>query len=306
MEREAMSEQTLARRMEIITPAAEFITPAVETALEALKSSGCAIDVHTSNDLAEDAANIARDKPDVLVAVGGDGTLHQVVNGVMQSGCSDAVAVGVLPSGTGNDFAGQFSIPVENPDAALSLAARGDPTLLDLGRVNGKYFINIASAGHAAQVTTETPEQLKHFLGKMAYVLTGIASLSSLEPYTVRVQSDAVDWEGEAYLLAVGNGAQTGGGFAICAQASLTDGFLDLAVVPALPFEGLVDIADAIMLQQRPQEHPDVIYAQSVEFRIAADKELQINLDGEPEKGREFKFEAVPQALRFMLPAPPV
>ncbi len=150
---------------------------------------------------------------DTIVAAGGDGTLHEVVNGMVAAATPTASALGVLPLGTANDFATACGIPAGDPLNALMLIAEGTPTPIDVGRLGDRVFINVASGGFGTQVTVGTPSEIKRVLGAAAYFLTGLRYVTDLQAQHAQVVAPEFSWEGAFYALAVGNGRRAGGGF---------------------------------------------------------------------------------------------
>jgi YegS/Rv2252/BmrU family lipid kinase len=130
-----------------------------------------------------DAARYAVDAAgvgiDVVIAGGGDGTINEVVCGMLRADATTP-AVAVLPLGTANDFANGCGIPTDDPLAALKLAATGQIHPIDVGQANDRYFINVASGGFGAEVTANTPPELKRALGGTAYSLMGVITAAKM------------------------------------------------------------------------------------------------------------------------------
>lgn len=237
-----------------------------------------------------------------IVAAGGDGTLNEVVNGVAQSGKWAECAVGVLPFGTANDFATACRIPLNEPLVALSLIAEGPIRPIDVGRVNQTLFINVASAGACAEITTETNPDAKKLLGGFAYFLTGLASVTNLCAKSVTVRAPGFEWSGAALAITVANGRQAGGGFRVAPNAVLDDGLLEGMIIPEVPLDQfLALIGDFSRLDQEADfSHLQQFRGPWVE--IEAPDGLQVNADGEPLSGTRFRFETTETRLRFHLP----
>src|SRR5262249_61094916 len=125
-------------------------------------------------------------------------------------------------------------IPLE-PLAALRLAATGQSTKVDAGRVGERAFVNLATGGFGTHVTVETPPKLKKALGGAAYLLTGLTHFTSIRPDHGKFHGPGFAWEGSFLVLAVGNGRQAGGGHKLCPAALINDGLFDLGLLPALP-----------------------------------------------------------------------
>ncbi|PXB72276.1 lipid kinase YegS, partial [Pseudomonas aeruginosa] len=163
-----------------------------------------------------------------LVAGGGDGTLREVAEALARGRGEASLAI--LPLGTANDFARAAGIPLE-PAAALALL---DQTArpIDLGEVNGKLFLNMATGGFGSKVTANTSEDLKKVLGGAAYLLTGLTRFSEVHAAQGRFSAPDFQWEGEFLALGIGNGRQAGGGHVLCPQARVDDGLLDVSILP--------------------------------------------------------------------------
>jgi YegS/Rv2252/BmrU family lipid kinase len=206
-------------------------------------------------------------------------------------------SLGILPLGTANDFAKGAGIDAKDLISALELACTGSPTEIDVGRMNDQYFINVASAGFGAEVTATTPQDMKKFLGGMAYSIMGFVKAFQLEPYEGRlILPDGVVKEGSMLIMAVGNSRFAGGGYDVAPQANVTDGLLDIAVVSGLLSDNLSRIVEELRDPMNPRnEH--FLYRQLSTFTIETGKPLHVNLDGEPIKGTHFEFQCYPEAL---------
>ena len=182
---------------------------ALRTAVEAMRREDVRLEVRVTwegGDAARYAADAVQDEVDVVVAAGGDGTINEVVSGIMNVTESPDVAVGVIPFGTANDFATGCGIPIGDPFAALSLAAGGELRPIDVGKVNDRYFINVASGGIGARVTADTPAGMKKVLGGGAYSLMGLVTAAKMEPYRGKLVTSEGEEHGAMILMAVGNG----------------------------------------------------------------------------------------------------
>jgi lipid kinase YegS len=274
------------------------------TAVSAIRDRGVSLDVRVTGragDAARMAAEAGRDGVDVVVAVGGDGTLSEVAGGLLTVPETCRTAVAVVPSGTANDFAAGCGIPIGDPLAALELAALGDSTPIDVGKVNDRYFINVASGGFGARVTAETPPGLKEILGGAAYSLMGLVHATSLTPYRGKFINEDTEHHGAIIAMAVGNGRCAGGGFQVTPRALLNDGLLDLMMI--VDFEVLeFGVLIGELFNLGAEENRCAVYRQLKSFRIEFDVPLPMNLDGEPIAESTFEFEVVPRRLPFILP----
>lgn len=239
-----------------------------------------------------------------VVAVGGDGSISQVVTGIFQAELSPEErrpALAIIPAGTANDFARSCGIPLDAP-SALRLATSTRPTPIDVGRVGDRYWINVATGGFGPKITSETPEQLKKVLGGAAYFLMGLTQFPSLVPDTATFRGPLFEWSGSFPILAIGNGRQAGGGHVLCPDALLDDGFLEVRILPTIPNEEHGEFIHDLMHEGEAALAKRVLEARLQWVEIESETPIQINLDGEPMIQNVFRFEVVPQGLELHLP----
>ena len=278
--------------------------PEVRDAVRAVRDRGVRVDVHVTWE-AGDAARFAtqaaaRVEPGLtVVAGGGDGTVNEVLNGLLAAPHRPPLAV--LPLGTANDFATSAGVPVADLAAALRLAAEGQPHPVDVGRVNDRLFLNVASGGFGAEMTERTPLRLKQMLGGGAYALTAALMAVTGHAYRGRLSADGLVHEGAMTLMAVGNGRQAGGGALLTPQAHIDDGLLDVMVVPDAPHDRVVHLL-ADLAQLKHGASPHFRYLRTAALEVDSEDDLQFNLDGEPLRGRSFRFDLLPGAVELVLP----
>lgn len=203
---------------------------ALERGYEVLDSRGSD---HTA-ELAAEAAG----RGDVVVACGGDGTLNDAVRGVRDAGLLEDVTLGVIPAGTGNDFAD--NVGIRGVRHAFDVIETGDRRRLDLGVANGRPFLNSCVGGLTAESSARTSGDLKRRLGVLAYVLTTFSMIRNFDARELHVTAgpdrDPV-WKGDALMLPIGNGRRFPG--ERMRQANMEDGRLNVVVVedrPALEY----------------------------------------------------------------------
>ena len=284
---------------------------AVRNAVAALRDSGVRLDVRVTwehGDAERYVAEAIEDGVDTVIAGGGDGTLSEVAAALAHRDetAETLPSLGLLPLGTANDFATAAGIPVE-PEAALSLIRDSAAVPIDLLKLQANdethWVANLASGGFGTQVTTETHEGLKKLLGGLAYVLTGLSKLGRIEPLQARVRGPGFDWSGDFIALGIGNGRQAGGGQALCPQALVDDGLLDLTIVPPLEGELLATFGTA-MAEGKDAALDRVALRRALAWvEIESAQPLTLNLDGEPVEAMTFRIECMPKRLRMHLPA---
>lgn len=225
-------------------------------------------------DAVEKAKKAVLDGCDAVVAVGGDGTVNEVVNGI---GDSD-VAVGVLPAGSGNDFSRTLQMPQAFKEA-LDCVMQGKTKPLDVGIVNGKRFVNVASVGFDAQVVMET-NRIKHRIpGSPAYVLGVLKALAGYEAFDVKLETEERAFRKQVVLIAVANGVFYGGGMKIAPNAITDDGFFDVCLVSNIPRRRILKLFPLIYSGGHLLR-PEVEYFRAKKIRIEC-LGGYINSDGE-------------------------
>ncbi len=179
---------------------------------------------------ADEALDLARvaagEEPDVLVVCGGDG----MVNIGLQAVAGSDVPLGVLPAGTGNDFARFFDLPLRDGAAAAARIIHGDDRRVDLARIGDRWFGGVLAAGFDA-VVNERANRMRWPKGQMRYNLATLAELRTFAPRSYVLELDGVERRVEAMLVAVGNGPSFGGGLRIAHGAELDDGLLDVVLI---------------------------------------------------------------------------
>lgn len=249
-----------------------------------------------------DAARFVEDavalKVTTLIAGGGDGTINEVATAIASLPEEGRPALGILPLGTANDFATSAGIP-NDYEAALKLAIEAEATSIDLIQVNhDACFINMATGGFGTRITTETPEKLKAALGGISYLLHGLTQLGDMKADQCEIRGEDFHWQGDALIIGIGNGRQAGGGQALCPDALINDGLLDLCICTQ------DELLPALFNRLTGGDHNDdgVITQQSSWFMISAPHEMTFNLDGEPLRGQTFHLAVRPDALLCRLP----
>jgi lipid kinase YegS len=236
---------------------------------------------------------------DLLIAAGGDGTLNEVVHGLMDLSKTARPALGVVPLGTANDFATGCGIP-RDPEEALVLCMKGQGVPIDIGKANEHWFLNAASVGFGAEVTATTPPELKRLLGQAAYTVMGAILAMNVHHYRGRLILPDREITASGPVAIVGNGRQTGGGIQVAPRARIDDGLLDLLVVRQIPAMALLTAARE--LQQLSPDGEYISYRQTPWADAYPEESIPVNLDGEPVRFSSVRYEAVPKAIRLIVP----
>lgn len=216
-------------------------------------------------------------KFDLVVAAGGDGTINEVVNGLAEQPYRPKL--GIIPVGTTNDFARALHIP-RDIEAAADIIVKGDRIPVDIGRINDKYFINIAGGGRLTELTYEVPSKLKTMIGQLAYYLKGIEMLPSIRSTEVSIEYDGKLFEGEAMLFLVGLTNSVGGFEKLAPDSSINDGLFSLLILKKTNLADFIRIATLAVRGEHIND-PQVIYTQANRIKVQSSEKLQLNLDGE-------------------------
>lgn len=248
--------------------------------LEILEVAGYETSTHatTSAGDAITAARIAIERRyDLVIAAGGDGTINEVVNGMAEH--EFRPKLGIIPVGTTNDFARGLQIP-RDIVAAAKIIAKGDTIPVDIGRINDKYFINIAGGGRITELTYDVPSKLKTMIGQLAYYLKGIEMLPSIKPTHLKIEYDGKLFEGEAMLFLVGLTNSVGGFEKLAPKSSINDGMFSLLILKNTNLADFIRIA-TLALRGEHIHDPKVIYTKANRIKVMSDEKVQLNLDGE-------------------------
>lgn len=258
------------------------------------------LSITTGDGDAERAAALAvADDCAALFVAGGDGTLNEAVNGLAAVGALDRMTIGVIPLGTGNDFAAALGIPSE-VDAALEVLLRGRQILVDLGQVNGRVFVNTSGGGFIAEVSVAVTTQLKSIAGRLAYLIGGAQALIDFEPVGAMVTvTGASPLKHRLYAFAVCNSRLIGGGRLIAPDAIIDDGRLDVCLIEEMSALEFVALARKVAEGDHVND-PRVSYLQAPSLEITLDRVVKVNTDGEVFEGQRFEYRVLPKAARFL------
>lgn len=161
-----------------------------------------------------------------IISVGGDGTAYEIINGIKK----EKVVLGVLPAGTGNDFARMIKMPKEYPKV-LKMIKTAETKRIDIGKINDRYFLNFSSVGIDAEIAKETEKIKRYISGPSAYVVGVLKTFFKYKNEEVNIQIDEKQIKRNIELVAIGNGKYYGGGMKINPMAEFDDGLLDICLV---------------------------------------------------------------------------
>lgn len=249
------------------------------------------------------AAQAVNDGYDHVFAAGGDGTLNEVLNGIasVPNGLAQTV-IGVIPLGTGNDFATALGFP-DDLAAVLDRLDFAAPIAVDVGVMNGHHFVNASAGGFIAEVSDAVGTQLKSVAGKLAYLIGGAQVLFTHEPIRATVSWAHAGVASSAHLgldaFAVCNSRQIGGGRLIAPDAVIDDGLLDVCLIEAMP---LVDFVGLLRLVSNGDHVEDerVRYFRASSIELAFERNVKVNTDGQVLDGIRCEYRVFPRAARVV------
>ncbi|WP_042478786.1 diacylglycerol kinase [Bacillus ndiopicus] len=236
---------------------------------------------------------------DIVIAVGGDGTLNEVVAGI--SRFEKRPKLGLIPMGTTNDFARAVHIP-RKIDEALDIIIKGDTLPVDVGILNDeRYFINIAAGGRITELTYEVPSKMKTILGQLAYYLKGIEMIPSIKATHMRIEIDDEVFDGNAMMFLCGLTNSVGGFEKIAPDASINDGLFTVMVLKECSITDFIKIA-SLALRGEHLNDERVIYRKANKVTVTSDEEVHLNLDGEYGGDAPATFQNLKRHIEIFVP----
>ena len=233
---------------------------------------------------------------DGIIAAGGDGTLHRVINWIKTFDIN--LPVGVIGSGTSNDFATHLEI--SDIEKYFDIIAENKTRQIDLGFINNKeFFINVASAGVFTSIAHEVDSKQKNALGKIAYYLRGLGELPNLKTIDLELKADEKIFKIEAFLFLVLNSPAVAGMKKISDIAKIDDGKLDFLALKKCSPAKLLSVTQKLLSGKCVQDDPNVFYLQAKNFEINSPSKLTSDLDGEIGDNLPLKIKTIPHALNF-------
>jgi YegS/Rv2252/BmrU family lipid kinase len=238
-----------------------------------------------------------------IVAAGGDGTISEVLNGLMQAaGGGVAGPLGIVPLGSADDFADMLGLE-KNIEAACRVVCEGHARLVDVGCVNGRFFGNNSAVGLEPMVTI-TQAAMERIRGTPRYVLAALKTIARHEPWHMRLTWDDGEYEGPVTLVSVGNTARTGGIFWMTPGAVPDDGYLDFCFGGGLGRLRLLRLLPTTF-DGSHIEQPEVAYARTTRLTVECNPPTPIQADGEicERAATRVDYTILPLNLRVIVPA---
>lgn len=267
----------------IINPAAgknksDNVIPLIKKAIE--KKGGVRYKIEVTK-ASGDAINISKkglqDGYNTIVAVGGDGTINEVAEGILSEGYGK---LGIIPVGTGNDLARSLGLPKE-VHKAIDIVLNNKSEEIDVGRIGQKFFLNVGSIGFDSEIVKASEKVKKYFKGNTAYLLSLFITLIKYRNKRVTIEMDDNTLEEEILLIAIGNGKYYGGGMKICPLAELNDKKFDICVIKKISKLKLFFIFKSVFKGNHLKYNKYVKLYKSSKIRINSKDKIYLNIDGE-------------------------
>lgn len=254
------------------------------------------------------AALAAHQQFDFIIAVGGDGTLNQVVNGFLQARSTKPISIGVLPAGTGNDFVKTLGTP-DNIKDIFDMMQQHQSTLVDVGRIEymdvigrkqERFFINVADAGMGADVVHRVNSSTKRWGSQITYIKAIVQTFLDFKHKHISLKTDDWSWEGDAMAIVVANGKYFGAGLGIAPDAETGDGFFNVTIL------GKISVWDYLKNLPRLKKlkhitHKEIHYKHASRIELnSTDKNCGLEADGEFFGYLPATIEVLHQRLRFL------
>lgn len=235
--------------------------------------------------------------PAHLLVAGGDGTLNRLVNYLMEREVK--VPLAILPTGTANDFAHMIGMKNASIKSCRSILS-GEVREIDLGRVNGQYFLNVLSSGLFTDISQKTPAVLKNTLGKLAYYFSSLGELPSFRKINITVDSQDHSFEGKCLLFLVFNG-RSAGNISLANRSQVDDGKLDVMIIKGDNIVESIKTAFHILMKRSSEYPKDTVYFQTSRLTINSG-EYTTDVDGERGPRFPLEIECLPGALPVIVP----
>jgi len=251
------------------------------------------------DDATNETIKTCRSGFDLIVVCGGDGTVNEVVKGLMVS--EKKIPFAIIACGTVNDFAKYLNLP-RSINGIYELIKREKLISIDVGKLTDKYFVNVAAGGLLTNVAHTAQPEMKAILGRTAYYLEGLRELmmDKLEPIKVQIKTPEFVLEEDILLFLISNSSSIGGFKKLAPTAEIVDGLLDVVIIKKAEIGELANIFLSIFKGEHIN-HPKVIYFKTESIEINSDDDITIDIDGEYGGKLPAKFDVVKNAIEILV-----
>ncbi len=287
------------------TSGKELFKTQIHKVIEAVSKKGYVVEVFPTKGVS-DAVEIARESAlteevSLLVISGGDGTLHEVVNGLAERPYRPTLLY--IPSGTTNDFAKSVGLST-NVSQAMKLLDDGVVKKFDIGKIEDKYFVYVACFGAFTKVSYSTPSKLKSVFGQLAYVFSGVADLQKLnDPFKIKVEANGEVHETDTSIFLVANSTSVAGLKNLLPEAKIDDGVFDVINLNSKTSGVLPNVIKHVATGVKTNINAHgLLHFESDEVRVTSEKEIKWNLDGELGIVGNVTIKCLRQHIEMILP----
>lgn len=271
--------------------------------IEIMSEDGCKIDLRLTGK-SGDAMEFAKedDGEDIIISIGGDGTLNEVVNGIIDSG--KEVSLAVLSGGTVNDFATAMKIPTDVEEFCKMLKAEKTKAV-DVGVAGERKFINVAAGGMMTEIAYNVPEEKKTIFGRAAYYIEALKEVTKLGDrrkknyFNLKIESEEYTAEEKVLAFICANSISVGG-FELAPKATVDDGYIDMLIVKDLDLSEIPTLVGNFT-RGKHIEHEKVIYFQTKEMKLSTDKSITVDVDGERAQKLPLTFKVLEKAINLII-----
>ncbi len=241
---------------------------------------------------------------EIIVAAGGDGTVNEVINGMMEAraGGHHTPKLAIYPAGTVNDFSSHLKIP-KTLEQFAHMLNEAESVLVDVGRAGDRYFLNVAAAGLLSEVAHRVSSEAKTFFGRFAYYFEGIKEFPKqlFHPINIQFKIGKTIEEKEILFFILANSPHVGGFKNLAPEAKTNDGLLDLIFIENSQLKDMAGLF-LLLLQGNHINHPSIQYLQVKELTIGCQEEIIVDVDGEYGGKLPLTFKAHQAAINMIIP----
>lgn len=234
-----------------------------------------------------------------VISIGGDGTLNEVLNGLIGTDSS----LGSIPAGSGNDFIKSIYPKMESEELLYKLI-EGNEKVIDVSKINDRYFINISSIGFDAYVTKEANKfkKLPLVIGHLAYLFAIFTTLITFKNQNMKFKIDHMEFEDSPLILAVGKGKYYGGGIKMLPYAELTDDYLEVCLISNIRKLTVLKLLSSAVKGTHGRHKKYVTFYKAKKVEMESSREFVMNIDGEISYNTKVTFEVFPKMLKVIVP----
>jgi len=233
-----------------------------------------------------------------IAVAGGDGTINRVVNAMIKYNIK--LPLGIFPWGTANDLASYFGI-TRDIKRCCKIILKDNIVPIDLGKINDRYFVNVAAGGLLTDVSQKIDINLKSTLGKLAYYIKGLEQIPNFRPIPAEFITDEYVIKEKIYLFTAFNGCSAGGFNLLAKDAKIDDGKLDVIAVKACPLMELIALFIKLLKGEHLQDE-NIIYIRTDKIRVNCAHDIETDIDGEPGPLFPVEINAVKGEINFFAP----